>query len=1715
MHLINNRYRIKSTIKLDNAISSYIAVDLKNKKEVQLNVFNIESIPENLMYFFKDEFTTLSNIDCSNIIKLYDFEVVNTIDNKRLSESATFYYSCEPFDGVKSFRHFINEADAHDIINVFIKVCQCSYYLHLKGFIYESFEQEDMLIRNDNSGYIVKLKDIASKKLNMCNKNRKNAFIFLAPEVLYGGMPNNSSDLYSMGILLLTMLNKIVTEDINPAINRDSMLDMLKNKNEAFLNKLIPIIDKMTRTAPKERFENEAEVMESLGNVIDRKIELFSLTELEKLPQEIKIVGRNYEIETILNLFDTNKASNTSKKFVFIHGDTGIGKTRLLNRLKKVLSMKNINVFFGMSQRTQISEILKQVSVECDRQIIEKFWKEISRFIPEVSNGELCDDFIIPGNTNNLILMNRITNFLQEYLKNKKTVFIIDDIHLCDSFAIDFIKYSYKNLRNNITFIISYSDSSQMPKELNQFIQGIENSGDAVNIKLNPLSFDETAEMIKNMLMMPSKPKNFSSYIYSKTYGNPLFAREILNDLVSKGIIYISHRGIWYTDFTSYQDIPIPDNMEQVLLSQISMLSEDEYTLIKFLCIFKTAPSYDILKNMNFEEELKSLARINIVCMKIDDRGMVYEISNRILKELVYSKLGDSERLKLHSKAVELLEKNYEDTSIMHDELIYHLQISGDNEKIYKYCMEDAAIMEKLKDRAGAVNSLINALDAIDEKENIKKYISICRRISDDYFENGNYTKTMEYCDKGAERASEHELLKEQIDFLNKACYVCYVSNEAEKHAAYMAKIKDLIKGVDYFRGSLQLRINEIGTLIFNKQYKTAEKLALKIISDCTEEYTYERGAVTALLGYVHIMLSKYDEAISKIEESIECFYKAGFISGAIRSLNNAGAVYNDYFQDIDKAITYYKRMREVCIKNNMPYLESLALINLSESYNYKWEYKLAYKYLYEALTIAQRTEQLRYEYYCIYSLAGICMKLGKIREGLNYYSEAKNYIVKHPNLKDEININYDLDGEILYSISDDDNALIFFQKAADCFGNAVIIPNISVRLRIINIKLMRVSSIEERDKLLKSAYKLLEKHSLNLYKIDAVYNLCMILEGRGWHRISINLVNKYEKCIDKNVPDIIRAKQLYIKSFHAKSADKIAILEETLCLCKKENAYRLELNVLTALGDYLSQKGNVFDAVNYYHKAYDLLHFLKQHIPEEYQNNITINKFIVQLNEKLHILQSNNDFKVLHRPRLPRRLNNFRKLIENLPPSDEGIASLLCKYIQGMILSTNCMIITYQNNDCMQVFASASDNEGNSASIKYLVGRSLAERKLIMLTDTSITLPYGIRAVLSIPITKGIALYAETENYINNFNSLYLKKCSDAIAFMRILMEKYQLSITSNIDKLTRTLTRKALEEELDNQIEVHRNNSGELSLIMYDLDDFKAINDRFGHQAGDNALRSISDIVLNKIKGRGKCGRYGGEEFIIILPEVKADEAMQLAEKIRESIDSTVRVAEEHVTVSMGISSFPSSGVWRQELIEKADQALYVAKALGKNRCKVWEQSFSENSSSNNLNSIITGNLVQDYRNISVIDELAELIRKKGNFADKVFAFLGRTIEITEAENGTFMTVDNGKVNEKFSRKSLSMEWAPGVNYNEELVNKVLKTKEGVYMIDWNYSSSVDQITGLPNWPSVMVIPLVTNSELKAILYLSVKLTKKEFNYSDYNFISCLGQIFTAVIR
>jgi len=123
-------------------------------------------------------------------------------------------------------------------------------------------------------------------------------------------------------------------------------------------------------------------------------------------------------------------------------------------------------------------------------------------------------------------------------------------------------------------------------------------------------------------------------------------------------------------------------------------------------------------------------------------------------------------------------------------------------------------------------------------------------------------------------------------------------------------------------------------------------------------------------------------------------------------------------------------------------------------------------------------------------------------------------------------------------------------------------------------------------------------------------------------------------------------------------------------------------------------------------------------------------------------------------------------------------------------------------------------------------------------------------------------------------------------------------------------------------------------VSLMMIDIDHFKSINDRYGHPAGDRVIRVVADTIVRTKRETDELFRYGGEEFVLMCPEMPPG-AVMLAERIRTAVEATPHAGlDRQVTISIGVATFPKDAKDFRELLMRADAALYEAKALGRNR-------------------------------------------------------------------------------------------------------------------------------------------------------------------------------------
>ena len=152
--------------------------------------------------------------------------------------------------------------------------------------------------------------------------------------------------------------------------------------------------------------------------------------------------------------------------------------------------------------------------------------------------------------------------------------------------------------------------------------------------------------------------------------------------------------------------------------------------------------------------------------------------------------------------------------------------------------------------------------------------------------------------------------------------------------------------------------------------------------------------------------------------------------------------------------------------------------------------------------------------------------------------------------------------------------------------------------------------------------------------------------------------------------------------------------------------------------------------------------------------------------------------------------------------------------------------------------------------------------------------------------------------------------------------------------DSLTGLYTRAVYDFSLTRIVKEHARYERHLSLLLADIDGFKQVNDRFGHQAGDEALRRIGKLFLDGFREADLPARYGGEEFSVILPETPINQAVGLAERIRKKVYRHFTEKGPHLTVSIGVSCIHKPGITTaQQLVHSADKALYAAKRSGKN--------------------------------------------------------------------------------------------------------------------------------------------------------------------------------------
>ncbi|RMF92875.1 MAG: sensor domain-containing diguanylate cyclase [Candidatus Schekmanbacteria bacterium] len=313
-----------------------------------------------------------------------------------------------------------------------------------------------------------------------------------------------------------------------------------------------------------------------------------------------------------------------------------------------------------------------------------------------------------------------------------------------------------------------------------------------------------------------------------------------------------------------------------------------------------------------------------------------------------------------------------------------------------------------------------------------------------------------------------------------------------------------------------------------------------------------------------------------------------------------------------------------------------------------------------------------------------------------------------------------------------------------------------------------------------------------------------------------------------------------------------------------------------------------------------------------------------------------------------------------SLKEISDKVAFILARHLG---LKSFCIFILNEETSQLEIKSSVGLPKGIERKIVINVGEGITGKVAktgdpMLINDVSKDerftyfggLCRNIRSYLCVPMTidnKVVGVISATDDKPGYFTVADMNLLMDVASHLSVAMQniKYvdKLRSMTSMDGLTGLCNHRFFYHRLKQEIASAGRYRDKLSVVMMDIDFFKRVNDTYGHKAGDRILIGVASIIQSACRESDLVARYGGEEFAIILPRTSKERAMAIAERIRERVKKRSFCINNEgtkvsVTLSAGISEFPTDGQTCNALVEKSDEALYCAKHSGRNRVELY---------------------------------------------------------------------------------------------------------------------------------------------------------------------------------
>ena len=1781
MKIINNRYIIDKMVRKDQVEETYLIKDSWNKDEM-LHMRILDSNKDkDIIIYFLEEFIRIAQIKHASLLNSYYFGIVETI-NLKITNS-TNYYIISEYTDLPLLNHCDLANDLNHKLYLILDIISAIDYLHFRGITYKFLCPSNIFYSKDQGIKLMNLSTTEMKLISTFSDSMDENF--LAPEALMNNLDlDQNSDKYSIGIIMkYLLLNNYLSESANQYEYKEEL--NLSTEEETFLNSTI---NDLTKSMPANRTLPLRQIIKDIVRVFNLDYSYNLVMERNTLFLNTPIIGSSRELNEILSSDIKIEKNANYYKGIVVHGDSGLGKTKLLQEASFRLGMRCRNVYYvncsKIMNKDYISIFLKKISRKVPENIKNKYEDDLLNLIPLIK-----DDYNNYQLNVKLRLFNRVCNFVSDVSKDSINYIIVENIEKATFTFLQFLDYLIRNTsKNRIFFLMSYNESSRISNGVCEYVYNWTKNFCTTSIYLKPLSLEDTGKFVKEVLGVSYIPYNFISSIYNESKGIPSYITLIIKDLHDRKQLYINDEGQWEIINTGILRLNIPSNINKAILNQLREYKASYLDLIKILSIYNMKVTKETIISMtNIDEEkldriLNDLVKDRLVEESIGDLGYYYCLLSEELQRYSYISIPEDEKLEYHSKASDVFMQLYEGNyRLILDELVYHLQKSKKCNIAVEIITKEAEESDiknisnsiKLWEMAYNIsddiprNSKLKILDNLTNFYQIKGNTEKADFYLSKFLEETKNTNDIEYYLKSKEYQSESLLKNNRLNELSEEIaeleYVdnTYNCNEA-KILAYVISAKLLIRGIEIDKA---IEIIQCAISISNKH--NIDRYLAQLYN---------------LYGLANFYYGNKVKAIELFKKSIQYCEIGNKPYTMVIPINNIGNVYADSYGDLKKSLEYYIVCLEISNKYGLKHLKKLFLNNMGENYNGLLDYNKSLEHLEKSRIIADNCNDISLVFLSSINLGYVYLNTNQFNKAyrVSMYLQRINLT----NSISDMDIKYKYNnflGEFYYKFNKLDLAEGYSILARDFFKVYNIKEYLRAETRLAYIRYQLKGHIDKDDiYFIINQYEKTQMIDEKLYFILTMAKLALI---NGDKDFSIMMLDIYDDLNHDSNSDLLVHNSQIIKLLLNTSE---AYLDETDKVLNNNSAeiFKADVDFRVYLGFQYLSKENYPKALRQFLEAIDGLYKIWRNLPDNdlkysllesknpdyireqiafifrkgYNKNIgkvfnkkaSIENFktYFNINKVIDSLSKKEFYDILYYHDENANIVNIMDLLSSISDNYKDNLKLILNYIAIETISKRGMIIKI-DEETELIEPIVSLNSDDTIPDEIILQNSIKSKGPFLFninikgynnSKIGSMFPSDITAVICVPIfsyeninyerierrkiepTSDNRLlgfvYLETDRILNRFDMESYTLISSLISLISLNIENDRLRRISTIDRVTGTNTRKYFEDKLDRILHLYNNTNNSFSLLMIDIDRFKNINDTYGHLKGDEVLFIIGQTLLNCVRETDLVGRYGGEEYLVLLNNTTIEEALERANIIRQSIEEIKFPSiARPITVSIGISQYPVHGKNKNELVFKADQALYYAKeVLGRNQRSLWHSGMDIASNKvDKLTGLMTGDPIRDNQIMLAIADISYLNIEEKALKEKAFDFLGRLIEIVGGETGSLIIYDNNNPVDKFTRIRKETTWINNDFINYNLINKVSINKVGAYFIDWDNVEIDENILEDPNWQAILIVPMIKQVCLKGIVYITVPLKEKEFDSVDLNICNLLSNIFVGSIN